>query len=663
MAKQSRAEVESQTLEKFQSEFRPLLQKSFDGVTRAFVQNLRTTMKESVANDLRPMLEKEMSQVMGKFKKEVQVAATEGMQDVVKQEFAEIKRLFAGAGAMRMGGGNSPRAGSQPVGPGYGAKRMVRGNMANTKNVKQSMVRKSAILKTQMQERELTTGEHFQRDLNLVVRDERELAAKADPEGKPTDLPIERTLEAQTDYVELQQDPEPSEQYRQIPMLEQIVMGTFYEKAMAVLIMFNAILIGVRTDYCSRNVDKDPPEFFHLLDVVFMFVFFFDVSVRMHVQGWHFFTSEDRSWNIFDLCIVMIQVGEESMRTMFGETVVRPADHSSFRAVRVLRVIRILRLMRLMRLVRLMRIFMELRMIANLIAGTTRSLLGAIMMLLLVLFLAGVCVTEEVMLARQTDSLENDGRLESHFGSLDRTMLTLYQGTSNGILWGMLADELESSISYVMVWFLCLYIVFFSFAMVNIVTGIFVKQSMEAAQESQDSAMVQQINNMFTSSDGKVNFTFDYFKGMLKHPDMVDLLKAINIDPSEAPLLYQLLDDNADGLLDYEEFINGALRLRGPAKSLEFAIFMKEFGAMNAFLTTKLNVLETTLRDFNDRLAEVKRSNEAVIHGATGAGQDFLWDPQLILHSAEGASRTPSREITVTVAGDVAPVEQGDDLL
>merc|ERR1719329_1794652 len=90
---------------------------------------------------------------------------------------------------------------------------------------------------------------------------------------------------------------------------------------------------------------------------------------------------------------------------------------------------------------------------------------------------------------------------------------------------------------------------------------------------------------------------------------MTSLFKSLNICSSEAPLLYVLLDENEDGYLDYDEFINGALRLRGPARSLELAMFTKETTKAQRWTSAKLQDLERQL----DQICENTEGNKRAL--------------------------------------------------
>jgi hypothetical protein len=78
--------------------------------------------------------------------------------------------------------------------------------------------------------------------------------------------------------------------------------------------------------------------------------------------------------------------------------------------------------------------------------------------------------------------------------------------------------------------------------------------------------------------------TWDDFNSKLSRPEMKTYFKAIDLDPSEARGLFRLLDLDGSGTVNAEEFLNGCLRLRGPAKALDLSLIMLEMCRMQRLL-------------------------------------------------------------------------------
>merc|ERR1712157_668080 len=104
--------------------------------------------------------------------------------------------------------------------------------------------------------------------------------------------------------------------------------------------------------------------------------------------------------------------------------------------------------------------------------------------------------------------------------------------------------------------------------MMNLVTGVFVENVTKTVREDKDNYMAQCISELFLQTDDSEEITFEEFNDKIHTEVMHDYFKAIDVDPSEAKNLFQLLDADGSGSVDADEIVNGCLKLRGPAKSL-----------------------------------------------------------------------------------------------
>merc|ERR1711972_1204487 len=70
----------------------------------------------------------------------------------------------------------------------------------------------------------------------------------------------------------------------------------------------------------------------------------------------------------------------------------------------------------------------------------------------------------------------------------------------------------------------------------------------------------------------------------MNHPNVKQFFEALDLDVSEAEVLFDLLDASGDGMVAADEFLAGCLRLRGHAKALDLLVLSREvsqFGESN----------------------------------------------------------------------------------
>lgn len=275
--------------------------------------------------------------------------------------------------------------------------------------------------------------------------------------------------------------------------------------------------------------------------------------------------------NIFDALLVLLQVLDELVQIFQ----IRKEDGVGS----LLRNFRIIRFLRILRLTRVLTFIGELRMLIVSIGSSMKSLVWVVMLLVMLTYSVGIFLTH-VVIAKQ---VQLDGELPEElarsFGSVTRSMLSLFEAVSEGTHWADLMDPLVEHCSpWLRLTFLC-YIVFAIFALLNVVTGLFVEAAIATATEDKKIVLMQQMCQMFLECDDDQSGTvsWDEFKEHLDKPQMETYLKELDIDKAEAPMLFFILDDDGTGEVGAEELVNGCLRLQGGAKALELAAFMHEF--------------------------------------------------------------------------------------
>merc|ERR1719440_374682 len=71
--------------------------------------------------------------------------------------------------------------------------------------------------------------------------------------------------------------------------------------------------------------------------------------------------------------------------------------------------------------------------------------------------------------------------------------------------------------------------------------------------------------------DGSKVVNLDEVEHALQKPGMQNLLRAMGVEASDAWTLFKLLDADGGGTVDQQEFLEGCLNLKGPAKSIHIA--------------------------------------------------------------------------------------------
>merc|ERR1719161_55042 len=162
----------------------------------------------------------------------------------------------------------------------------------------------------------------------------------------------------------------------------QLLSSILFERIVGVIILANSIFIAVQTNWTAENLREADAAEWKYTDYCFTAFFSCEVVLRIVAERKRFLTGKSRGWNLFDLGIVLTSILEECL--------------SLASSTRVVRILRFLRLIRLARFIRVMRFFSELRAMVWGIMHSIASLVWAIILLIIVMFIFACYITQTV---------------------------------------------------------------------------------------------------------------------------------------------------------------------------------------------------------------------------------------------------------------------------
>eukprot|EP00928_Gymnodinium_smaydae_P029480 TRINITY_DN22197_c0_g1_i1.p1 TRINITY_DN22197_c0_g1~~TRINITY_DN22197_c0_g1_i1.p1 ORF type:complete len:521 (+),score=38.11 TRINITY_DN22197_c0_g1_i1:16-1578(+) len=335
-------------------------------------------------------------------------------------------------------------------------------------------------------------------------------------------------------------------------------------------VILNALWIGFETDYMSRHWDEEFPLSFHVIDTGFCVFFTCEIVARISEQKRNFITSKAyRWWNLFDSVLVVLQVAD-----VVGQLLLS----FYFEPLEEVQCIRIVRLLRIVRLVRILSFISELRALVVSIMHAVKSLGWLLVFVFGMTYVFGVMLTQFVAFHKSTigqDNMAGQAILDEYFGTLDRSMLMLFEAVSEGHHWGGLASPLAE---YCSVWFNLLFLAymgFMLFAVMNVITATLVESTLQIAMEEKQQYMSNDLWAVFSTTP---RITREVFEHHFDHPRMKDFLRCIKLDTETANLcdLFGLIDTDASGDITNAELINGCVRMAGSARAfqLEWLTFL-----------------------------------------------------------------------------------------
>eukprot|EP00929_Paragymnodinium_shiwhaense_P101792 TRINITY_DN6497_c0_g2_i1.p1 TRINITY_DN6497_c0_g2~~TRINITY_DN6497_c0_g2_i1.p1 ORF type:complete len:844 (-),score=131.10 TRINITY_DN6497_c0_g2_i1:358-2817(-) len=349
-----------------------------------------------------------------------------------------------------------------------------------------------------------------------------------------------------------------------------------FELVCSFVITMNAVFIAVSSNYAMENLREPSTLTTDLAELTFCVFYTMELILRLIVHKHYYIYSSEWGWNSFDFLLVMVSLQEMLMQLL-------PIDSTGVN-LSFLRILRVMKMVRLFRVVRLMRMFRELRMIWNSIFGCVRATFWAMVLILAVAFMVGVCFVQAATgyLRENQDSVsaEEVEDLIGNWGSVQRATLTLYQSVTSGKEWGAVASTLwPVGMAYYMLFLL--FILFYNCVICNTITSLFVEATMVNADRDQQASIqntlenteeyIDKLSGWFSSvdSDGNGHVTYDEFCEKLQDPEAIAFASTLEIELTDLKQFFAGLSDNGNRPVNLETFVVGCIRMRGHAKSTD----------------------------------------------------------------------------------------------
>jgi len=357
----------------------------------------------------------------------------------------------------------------------------------------------------------------------------------------------------------------------------QMVSSHWFESVCGAAILGNAVVIAYEADCAAQSIGNSAEHWpaMKWLEVAFTSFYTVELILRWIAHGCALLEKEERLWSIFDALLVLSGIYHQAVSF---------TNQSSNSNPVFLRILRIVKMLKVLRMVRVMRMFKELRLIVASIEGSMRSMLWAVVLIVIITFIVGMIFLQAGTGYLQdhlgTLSEEQIVAIESNWGTLRTAMLTLYMASTGGDSWRGMANSLIPVGHPYYILFL-VYISFFLLVVMNTLTSLFLEATIQNAEKDKNTMIretlkkkkeyMQMASELFQTldEDGSGEISEEEFEMHAKNPELVALASSLDIDVTDIAQFYDTLSCQGKFKVDSETFIVGCMALKGTARSLD----------------------------------------------------------------------------------------------
>jgi voltage-gated sodium channel len=376
-----------------------------------------------------------------------------------------------------------------------------------------------------------------------------------------------------------------------------IILSTNFELFMGTVIILNMLSMAIHVQWKGEATG-------HRL------------GLREPTNNWSraqsFFTAEEKILNVVYLCELFMRIWAFRLRffksafnlvdglivlsTCIISFVLEPLETTGQLNFSSLRLMRAFRVLRLLKVVRFAEYMGELRVLVRTLLVSMRGLEWSVLLIGSIMLAGSILATQLALVFLEDESIEEKHRewLYRMFGSTTRSFYTLFECTfSSG--WRTYSRKTieEISLVYVAYWFP--YVVCVNFACMRVIGALFLKQTLAVAQVDQERMAMEsmrekeqfakELHEVFFEADEKGDGTINQeeFEKMLRNPHIIAHFEKIDLEQDEVIALFGVLSAD-DGKVDYEEFLEGAMKMKSRARTIDSIQIMHHQLQMNRSL-------------------------------------------------------------------------------
>jgi len=376
--------------------------------------------------------------------------------------------------------------------------------------------------------------------------------------------------------------------------LRRLVQNPWFDCFIMAMILVHTLSIGAQINHLAATERTDGGRFWRSIDVFFCVFFASEVSIKLYVYRLRFFTMHACAWNIIDLVLAILQIVEEVMALVASIT---EEPYQNLR-LDLMRAVRMMRGVKVLRLVRAVRYAGDLQLIVSCLILSLRTFLWSVLLLVMTIYVMAIYITQACNIRRfENPDADGNDLLQKWWGDIFISMLSVFQALSGGVDWNDVYQPIFKYVSPALAVFLVVYLAFCYMALLNVITGTFVETVGRQASDLKIRTQILQARRLFQQIDEDHSgfISLSEIQNQTATAAVVDFFESVDVDPSEAQYLLEVLDMDGSGTINFEEFLRGTLRLNGSARAADLLLVAREMKRFFVHTAAEMEVIKTQL--------------------------------------------------------------------
>lgn len=432
-----------------------------------------------------------------------------------------------------------------------------------------------------------------------------------------------------------------------------VVDGSKFSTLCLLVILANAILIIIVSDYEIQHLGEAIPEDWEILELSLTIFYGCELLLKISVHRLYFFVNEEFRWNIFDFFLVVFSFSEVAISRLLVLNQPNDNENSASLNVGFLRLLRLTKLAKVLRVFRTLKFFTELRLMIDCVLGSFMQIFWCLVMIVFVLYVFSLLIVQGIADFLLTAGEENvsvklQTELMDYFGSVGETIMTLFQSTTAGLDWREAFKVLREGGWFLAVVFL-VYISIFTISVWNIVTSTFVEKAMKLAKPDLDSMLLEQSMRdlqdseeleklfkpyAFKNKDGEDEISLDDLQEAADEAEFLLYLSVRGIDVKNVKLFFYMLGSmREDNNIDLKSLVKACVRMKGFATSIDLQSVSFEAKLMHTQVKELLEAIGNRIQHLEVPMVSRVES----MNGVTGRSQAVVKPSHSLFQSRDWA--------------------------